>query len=104
MKLYLAGPMSGYENDNKGEFNITALEIGANYRDHIIINPAILPSGLEQHEYMDICCAMVRACDGIVLLKDWEHSQGATAEYYLAKKLGKKVFGVDGDVLVRREW
>lgn len=102
MKLYLAGPMSGYENDNKGEFNITALELGARY-DHIIINPAILPSGLEQHEYMDICCAMVRACDGIVLLEGWENSQGATAEYYLAKKLGKKVFCFDQDELEELE-
>ncbi|WP_153446897.1 DUF4406 domain-containing protein [Vibrio algicola] len=103
MKLYLAGPMSGYENDNKFEFYVTALELRAQYRDHIIINPAVLPSGLEQHEYMDICCAMVRACEGIVLLEGWECSLGATAEYYLAKKLGKKVFSVEGDILIALE-
>lgn len=31
-------------------------------------------------------------CDAIYLLKDWQDSPGATAEYYYAKACGKEIF------------
>lgn len=96
MKLYLAGPMTGIQNDNRNSFNKAEFHL-TGFIEHVVLNPTRLPAGLEQHEYMDICCAMVRASDGIVLLDGWENSEGATAEYYLAKKLGKKVFGFGAD-------
>lgn len=48
----------------------------------------MLPNGLTQAEYMDICLAMVRSVDAVYLLKGWEGSAGARAEYALAEKLG----------------
>ena len=53
------------------------------------LNPAILPDGLEQHEYMAICIEMVKMADQLVMLPGWERSAGARAEHALAIKIGK---------------
>lgn len=87
MKYYIAGPMTGYENYNREAFNAAAKMLES--ENHIAINPAVLPGGLSQSDYMDICLAMVRACDCVYMLKGWEHSGGARAEFWLADKLGK---------------
>lgn len=92
MKVYIAGPMTGYENFNRDAFNKEAARLVA--RGHVVLNPATLPSGLSQGEYMDICFAMVRAADGVLLLPGWKASPGATAEYHYAYKLGLKTFSV----------
>lgn len=85
-KIYIAGPMTGYKDLNAPAFNMAAdiLE-GAG---HCALNPAALPAGLSESEYMDICFAMIRAATAIYMLTGWEQSEGAQAEYHYAKKLG----------------
>ncbi|MBP8268414.1 MAG: DUF4406 domain-containing protein [Aeromonas sp.] len=88
-KIYIAGPMSGLPNFNRDAFNAEAhrlLGLG-----HVALNPAILPDGLEQHEYMAICIEMVKMADQLVMLPGWERSAGARAEHALAIKLGKTI-------------
>ena len=58
---------------------------------HVALNPAILPDGLEQHEYMALCIEMVKMADQLVMLPGWERSAGARAEHALAIKLGKTI-------------
>lgn len=89
-KVYIAGPMSGLPDDNRALFNCVANQFKTG--GFVVLNPATLPAGLEQHEYMDICLAMIRSCDSVFMLPGWEDSLGAQAEYHLAKKLGKYVF------------
>ena len=88
-KIYIAGPMTGYENFNRDAFNTRAEQIAAT--GDIALNPAILPDGLTQPEYMQICLAMVMCADAIYLLKCYEDSMGAQAELSLAEKLGLKI-------------
>ena len=85
-KIYIAGPMSGLPNFNRDAFNAEAhrlLGLG-----HVALNPAILPDGLEQHEYMAICSEMVKMADQLVMLPGWERSKGARIEHDLARGLG----------------
>lgn len=89
MKIYIAGPMTGYQNYNRHAFNAKAEEFSA--QGHIVLNPATLPGGLTQPEYMDICFAMIRAADAVHFLPNWQQSEGAVAEYYYAKKIGLKL-------------
>ncbi|EOT2265021.1 DUF4406 domain-containing protein [Escherichia coli] len=89
LKIYIAGPMTGYPDYNRAAFNAKAIELMA--EGHIVLNPAVLPGGLCQSEYMDICLAMVRSADAIYLLNRWEESVGARAEHALAEKLGLTV-------------
>ena len=88
-KIYIAGPMSGLPNFNRDAFNAEAHRLlGLGY---VALNPAILPDGLEQHQYMAICIEMVKMADQLVMLPGWERSAGARAEHALAIKLGKAI-------------
>lgn len=87
-KIYIAGGMTGYENFNRKAFNDAELKLSLNY---IVLNPAILPEGLSQKDYMSICLPMVACCDVIYMLDGYEDSSGALSELALAEKLGLKV-------------
>lgn len=87
MKIYLSGPMKGYEEKNYPLFNKVAKEL----RDagHEVYNPAeytyvgdVFPIREAFSEYSWYIC---NQADAIVLLPGWNQSQGATAEYWLAK-------------------
>ncbi|PLJ43495.1 DUF4406 domain-containing protein [Klebsiella quasipneumoniae] len=88
MKIYIAGPMTGYKDLNRPAFNAFALKLSLD--GYVVLNPAILPGGLEQREYMDICCAMIRCADAVFMLPGREGSEGAVAEAQ-AKKMGLKI-------------
>lgn len=85
MKIYIAGPMTGLVEFNRPAFMFTAAKLTG--RGHVALNPAVLPDGLSQAEYMDICLAMLRCAHAIYLLDGWEKSAGARAEKALAEKL-----------------
>ncbi len=84
-RVYIAGPMTGHKDCNRAEF----FSIAADLKDlgYIVLNPATLPEGLKQGEYMDICLAMVRAASAIYMLKGYENSKGALTEFAYAEKL-----------------
>ncbi|PWI34852.1 nucleoside 2-deoxyribosyltransferase [Vibrio albus] len=89
MKTYIAGPMTGYDNFNRDAFHAKADQLKG--QGHYVLNPATLPDGLTQAEYMDICFAMIRAAEAVYFLPKWEESEGAVAEYHYAKKIGLKL-------------
>ncbi|WGA02971.1 DUF4406 domain-containing protein [Enterobacter ludwigii] len=86
MITYIAGPMMGLPDFNRPAFFRAAEGIAAS--GHQVLNPATLPDGLTQHQYIDICQAMVRSADAIFLLNDWQRSRGALAKLHQARKLG----------------
>ncbi|MEL4294051.1 DUF4406 domain-containing protein [Shewanella xiamenensis] len=87
---YIAGPISGNVEINKQAFFKAAEQLEATGR--LVLHSAGLPFGLTEPQYMDICYAMIRACNEIVMLPGWRRSAGATAEYFYAKKIGLKLF------------
>lgn len=90
MKIYIAGPMTGLPLFNRPTFHDAESILVSD--GHVVLNPAVLPGGLEQREYMDICCAMIRCADAVFMLRGWERSEGAAAEHALAKKIGLQIF------------
>lgn len=88
-RIYIAGPMSGLPECNRPAFHAEANH--QRQLDHIPLNPALLPEGLTQAEYMGICIEMVKIADELIMLPGWRDSQGATAEFHLAIKLGKVI-------------
>ncbi|PIJ50666.1 hypothetical protein BL250_07600 [Erwinia sp. OLTSP20] len=72
MKTYIAGPMSGLPEFNRRAFFAAAAEIAAS--GDTPLNPAVLPDGLSEADYMAISLAMLQR-----------------AEYALAEKLGIEV-------------
>lgn len=58
---------------------------------HIVINPAVLPVGLDMDKYMPICLSMVDAADAIFLFNNWQNSKGALLEKAYAEYQGKEI-------------
>lgn len=88
---YIAGPMTGIKDYNKPQFNFA--EKSLKELGFTVLNPASMPLGLSQAQYMDICFAMIRSSTHIYMLYKWEESLGAKAEYAYAKKLGLEIMG-----------
>lgn len=95
--IYIAGPMSGIKDFNRPLFNMVAGELTE--QGHSVLNPAILPDGLSQGQYMQICLPMVAVAHELVMLPGWERSEGAYIEFCLAKKSGKTIRELGGRVL-----
>lgn len=87
--IYIAGPMSGLPEYNRPAFHAEALH--QQQKGHIVLNPATLPDGLTQQQYMGICIEMVKIADEVIMLPNWVNSQGATAEFHYAMKCGKVI-------------
>lgn len=90
MILYISGPISSDMEQYKTKFD--AAESYLNWKGHTVLNPAGHPPGMKYEDYLDIDLAMVRAADGIVMLKDWKQSSGAKLELKYAMQIGIKVF------------
>lgn len=83
--IYIAGPMTGLPNYNREAFFKKAMELRR--QGYVVLTPSVLPAGLSDIAYMDICLAMVRSSEAIYMLSGWDSSAGAVAEHALASKL-----------------
>ena len=97
MIIYVAGPMSGIKYFNRPLFNMVASELSD--QGHSVLNPATLPDGLSQGQYMQICLPMVAVAHELVMLPGWEQSEGAYIEFCLARKSGKTIRELGGRIL-----
>lgn len=89
MKIYLAGKITG-DRDYRAKFAAAAEKITA--QGHIVLNPAELPEGMQQQDYMRICIAMMDCAEAVAFLPDWAESRGARAERALSEYNGKPCF------------
>lgn len=108
MRVYVAGPMGGYDNLNFPAFDAAAAYLRA--LGHDVVNPADIdraaginpakysaetevPESLRQdalaRDFMELC-----TCDAIALLPGWERSRGAKAERFVAEQIGLAVYHV----------
>lgn len=93
-KIYVAGPMTGYENFNYQAFDDAATRLRA------LGYSVLSPSEIEGDEgagsrtwdwYMRRALTMLLQCDAVAVLPGWQESKGAVIETELAKKLGMQV-------------
>ena len=110
--VYIAGPRRGYPRYNFDEFyraEADLLAMGFNP-----INPArideeqgfdpddaqqiIPPSMVQEFVWRNI--ELIIQADGLCLLPGWDRSVGATAEYWLARGLSKRIFILNARVLI----
>lgn len=102
MKLYIAGPMSGYPDHNFPAFNAMAKELrGLGFE---VVNPAELAEDDSQpwEYYMRRDIPLLCQCDGIVLLPGWQHSDGAQLEHHIAVKLKMEIVQWNGVAFTKR--
>lgn len=84
MKMFISGPMSHIENYNCEAFN--EMEELLKELGWSVFNPAWLQfdETWSRNEIMSIDIAALSRCDAIVMLKGWQCSFGANAEYRYA--------------------
>ncbi|MCS6578235.1 DUF4406 domain-containing protein [Curtobacterium poinsettiae] len=100
MRLYIAGPMTGYEYFNYPAFRFAEQQLRSAGFD--VLNPV----DAEQHNttgapqawdwYMRHALRMVVDSDGVALLNGWEQSRGAQLENHVATSLGMPVRPIAG--------
>lgn len=101
MKVYIAGPMTNYP-----AWNFPAFDFARDFlrlQGHEVVSPADLDRAVgfdgsaPNLDGFDKLAAIRRdieaiiECDAIYMLRGWDDSTGAQAEYHLAKWLGKGV-------------
>jgi len=92
MRVYLAGPMTGYSEFNYPAFNTKAAELREQGLE--VFNPAESFNGdssLGREVYMRKDLEEILKCDAIYLLKGWEKSRGATLERLIAVELALEI-------------
>lgn len=99
MKIFISGPMTGFEHFNFPKFD--AWEKKLNAEGHQAVNPAHISRKFKKAEilaYGDKFKQMVseqleleKSCDAILLLDGWEKSQGVRAELKTAIELDLKI-------------
>lgn len=97
-RLYVAGPMSGYENLNKPAFAKAAKywrTLGFS-----VFNPGENEGGDEQfsrEHYMRLDLQALVCCDCAAFLIGWENSLGAKLEMEIVRQLGMFFWTQRGD-------
>jgi len=90
-RCYLAGPMSGYPDNNYPAF--FAEEKVLQKKGYEVLNPAANddPPGKTWRGYMEKAVSQLITCDHIHLMEGWSKSKGGVTEYNLAKSLGLEI-------------
>jgi len=88
--IYIAGPMSGLPDLGRKHFR--EAEKRLKEAGYIVLNPAVLPKGMEKDRYMPICLAMLEAADAVYMLQGWRSSAGAQMERAYAQYQGKEIW------------
>lgn len=98
MKIYIAGKIAG-DKRYRAKFREAAKTLEA--AGHVVLNPATLPDGLEQADYMRICLAMLDTADLAVFLPDYQESKGGSVAIW---PLNPETMEQDGPAEVFGDW
>ena len=91
MRLYISGPISGDPNFAE---RFAAADVELSDRGYDVLNPAHLSAAypnLTEKEYMRLSIDLIGMADGIYMLEGWQYSNGATMEWWWAKKCGLRI-------------
>ena len=93
-KIYIAGKITG-DGDYASKFERAKEKLRR--EGYIVLNPAVLPLGMSNAEYMRICLAMVDVADRVAFLPDFLESPGALVEFTYSTYIKKPCFFLEED-------
>ena len=85
MRVYISGPITGHA-DYMAVFATCATMLES--MGYIVVNPATVAQRPDWTwaDYMQYDLALLRGCDAIYMLSEWQHSKGACIERRYAKR------------------
>jgi hypothetical protein len=86
--VFLSGAIS---SDNGYQDKFTYASITLQRMGYVVLNPALLPDGLQHDQYLRITLAMLHEADGVCAFNDWAESDGARVEIEEALHIGKPI-------------
>ncbi|SDG21439.1 protein of unknown function, partial [Cellulosimicrobium cellulans] len=93
MRVYVAGPMTGYPEYNYPAFNAAAARLAQ--LGYEPVNPATHPAQPTWSDYLRLALAAVVTVDAVAVLPGWEASRGARLEVHVSHALGLPVVPLD---------
>lgn len=84
--VYIAGPITGVP-DYKTRF--CAVETELCLKGYRVINPAKLPEGLTNKQYMHVCLPLIDCADVVLFMEGSQDSKGAMSEFAYCRCVGK---------------
>lgn len=91
MKIYIAGQVSGLER-SKAESNFARGERLMRTMNHVPVNPLdYIPPNYSSKDAMKFLLPLLLTCEGVLMLCNWEFSEGAKIEFALAHYAGLTV-------------
>ena len=91
-KVYLAGKITGCDNFEE-VFDGYRKKLEA--KGYVVLSPTILPYGMTQADYMELCISMLNVADMAFFIPGWEESEGARIEHLYCEKTGKIILRED---------
>ncbi len=95
-KLYISGPMTGIDDDNRPAFAAAARQLRA--AGYEVVSPAELDDNervpMTWHDYLRRDIKVLMDCDAVATLPGWRESRGAKVETNLAMSLDMPVHHV----------
>jgi len=90
VKIYISGPITGIENDNREAFQRKKKALKkCGYK---VFSPIDAPKFKTWVEYMRYDIKRLCDCDAICMLPGWKQSIGATLELHIARVLELDIF------------
>lgn len=100
MKLFISGPMTGYEDFNYPAFNRMADKLRS--LGYEAINPVELEIKIKEpswEEYMRVDIRGLTHANGVVVLDGWNESKGSNIEVACAVVMGMPIYKLINDEL-----
>jgi len=86
--VFISGSIT---NDKNYKQKFAALEQKLVSKGCIVLNPAVIPEGMEHDAYMPIYYAMIDQSETVVFMQDWRISDGAKMEMIHTIKKNKRI-------------
>lgn len=87
-KIYIAGKITGYDGYKE---RFAAAEKELKSKGALPMNPALLPPGYDQGQYLHICFSMIDVCEAVYFINNWKDSPGALKEFDYATCKKKEI-------------
>lgn len=93
MKIYLSGPISGHDLEERRSV-FAAVQERLEGFGHVVFNPMCngLPADAPTHDHMLRDIEALLHCDAIFMMERWLHSKGCKLEFDVATAIGLPVW------------